>query len=113
MINVTFKDLLEFAKEQDPDARVKMSENESGNYCGCLMVQYGRAKFDIENFHCGFSAWTKLGPDGEWPHESGEAKWFACLESSILNIDIALNKSYTYKQIVRKLEELLQRRTKQ
>jgi len=112
MIEVTFKDLLAFSKEQDPDARVKMSENEAGNYCGCLMVQYGRAKFDIEDFHCGFATWTKLGPDGEWPHESTEASWFASLEGPILNLNLALNKSYTYKQVVDAIEKYL-KKTKQ
>lgn len=98
MIHVTYKDLLEFAKEQDPQALVEMIESNSEDSCGCLMVQYGRAKFGESEFRCGCTNW--------WNKEGD--KTFAVLEANIFCTGLRGGSTYTYSQVVEKLEEYLE-----
>lgn len=97
MIHVTYKDLLEFAKEQDPQALVEMIESNSEDSCGCLMVQYGRVKFGEPEFTCGCTSWVSCEDD----------KTIALLEDSIFCTGLKGGGTYTYGQVVEKLESII------
>jgi hypothetical protein len=103
MIEVTLKDLLDFAKTKNPEDEVNMSQTGSNDSCGCLMVQYGREKFPEQaasehGFGCGCK---------EWESDDLTFTTFAELECCIDSFGLKLSAIYTYAEVVEILEKEL------